>query len=71
MQCHIIGHQNESLEDLIELCRRLDDELKLLQQSRRNAAYVPFSHTSKRTASLVVLASVRKATTPTPAPGRR
>jgi hypothetical protein len=50
MQRHVIGRQNESLEELVEFCRRVDDDLKIQQQSRRNAAYTPFPHTSKRTA---------------------
>ena len=72
MQRHVIGRQNESLEDLIEFCRRVDDDLKIQRQSRRNAAYIPFSHTSKRTAfpfSRSLLASVRKTTAqPLPLP---
>jgi hypothetical protein len=70
MQRHVIGRQNELLRDLIEFCRQVDDDLKLQRQSRRNTAYAPFSHTSKRTASpftSVALASVRKTTTTSPA----
>jgi hypothetical protein len=71
MQRHTIGHQNESLENLIEFCRRVDDDLKLHQQSRRNAAYVPSSRQSKRTATSPTPAApapVGKATITTPAP---
>jgi hypothetical protein len=68
MQRHVIDRQNESLEDLFEFCRRVDSDLKLQRQSRRNAAYAPFSHASKRTASSppVALVSVRRTTTTTP-----
>lgn len=51
MQHHIISRQNESLDDLIEICRRVDDDLKLQQRSRRNAAYAPFSRPSTLTAT--------------------
>ena len=68
MQRHTIGRQNESLEDLIEFCRRVDDDLKLQQQSRRNAAYTPFSRPPKQTTPQVALASTEKATTSTPTP---
>lgn len=50
MQRHTIGRQNESLDGLIEFCRRVDDDLKLQQQQpRRNAAHAPFSRSSTRT----------------------
>jgi hypothetical protein len=69
MQRHTIGRQNESLDDLIEFCRRIDDDLKMQQQSRRNTAYTPSSRTPTRTATPPVPtapASVKRATTAAP-----
>ena len=51
MQRLTIGRQNESLDDLIEFCRRIDDDLKMQQQSRRNTANTPSSRTPTRTST--------------------
>jgi hypothetical protein len=53
----------------MEFCRRIDDDLKMQQQSRRNTAYAPFSRTSTRTATSptpAAPASVKRATTAAP-----
>jgi Zinc knuckle len=64
MQRYMIGRPYESLESLIEFCRRVDDDLKLQQQqSRRNITYAPFSRSSTRT--------VTPATPSTPNPVRK
>jgi hypothetical protein len=49
MQRHTISRQNESLDNLVEFCRRVDEDLKMQQQSRRNTAYALFSYTPTRT----------------------
>jgi Zinc knuckle len=74
MQRLTIGRQNDSLEDLIEFCRRVDDDLKIQQQSRRNVSSTPSSRAS-RPATRTVSPSTPTAPTPTrttttPAPAR-
>jgi hypothetical protein len=74
MQRLTIGRQNDSLEDLIEFCRRVDDDLKIQQQSRRNASSTPSSrssHSATRTVSPSTSTAPTSArTTTTPAPAR-
>jgi Zinc knuckle len=74
MQRLTIGRQNDSLEDLIEFCRRVDDDLKIQQQSRRNVSSTPSSRSSRpatRTVSPSTPTTPTSArTTTTPAPAR-
>jgi hypothetical protein len=70
MQRYMINRPYESLESLIEFCRRVDDDLKLQQQqSRRNTTYAPFSRSSTRTVTPATPSTpnpVKKTTTAAP-----